>query len=70
VGWTVEEADGSITACERAAHFDPAAPRYRCSHGAAPAGNEPSAAPSSSPPSPAMTAEPPPPNPGSPLPIR
>ena len=64
VGWTVEEADGSTTACERAANFDPATPRYRCSHGAAPS------APSSLPPSPAMTTEPPPPNAGRPLPIR
>ena len=70
VGWTVEEADGSTTACERAGNFDPAAPRYRCSHGAAPAASGPSATGSSSPPSPTMTTEPPPPNPGSPLPIR
>ncbi|MGH3865591.1 MAG: hypothetical protein ACRDQ4_05525 [Pseudonocardiaceae bacterium] len=32
VSWTVEESDGSITTCERVAGFDPAAPRYRCSH--------------------------------------
>jgi hypothetical protein len=72
VGWTVEEADGSTTACERAANFDPAAPRYRCSHGAAPAGSGPSGAGPATPssPSPAMTTEPPPPNAGRPLPIR
>lgn len=34
VGWTVAEADGSLTTCERAEGFDPTAPRYRCSHGA------------------------------------
>lgn len=32
VSWTVEESDGSITTCERVAGFDPATPRYRCSH--------------------------------------
>lgn len=32
VSWTVEEADGSTTTCGRVAGFDPAAPRYRCSH--------------------------------------
>ncbi|MDQ4021786.1 MAG: hypothetical protein M3257_09225 [Actinomycetota bacterium] len=36
VGWTVAEADGSITTCERIEGFDPAAPRYHCSHGAPP----------------------------------
>jgi hypothetical protein len=36
VGWTVEESDGSITTCERVAGFDPAAPRYRCSHATSP----------------------------------
>jgi hypothetical protein len=36
MGWTVEEADGSITACERVTPFDPAAPRYRCAHTASP----------------------------------
>lgn len=36
VGWTVDEADGSTTMCERVADFDPAAPRYRCSHAASP----------------------------------
>jgi hypothetical protein len=34
VGWTVEEADGSSTMCQRAADFDAAAPQYRCSHAA------------------------------------
>ncbi|MGB6164429.1 MAG: hypothetical protein WCF33_16370 [Pseudonocardiaceae bacterium] len=33
VSWTVEESDGSTTTCERVAGFDPATPRYRCSHG-------------------------------------
>jgi hypothetical protein len=32
VGWTVEEADGSTTTCQRAADFTAAAPRYHCSH--------------------------------------
>jgi hypothetical protein len=36
VSWTVEESDGSITTCERVAGFDPAAPRYRCSHATPP----------------------------------
>ncbi len=36
VGWTVEEADGSTTTCQRAADFDTAAPQYRCSHAASP----------------------------------
>jgi hypothetical protein len=36
VGWTVEESDGSSTTCGRVAGFDPAAPRYRCSHAAPP----------------------------------
>lgn len=47
VGWTVAEADGSVTTCERAEVFDPTAPRYQCSHGA--------------PPSAATTTPPPPP---------
>lgn len=64
VGWTVDEADGSTTVCERAASFDPAAPRYRCSHGAGSSGAGPSA------PSPGTTTEPPPPNAGSPVPVR
>lgn len=34
VGWTVAEADGSLTTCERTEDFDPAAPRYRCSRSA------------------------------------
>lgn len=34
VGWTVAEADGSLTTCERAEGFDPTAPRYRCSRSA------------------------------------
>ncbi len=34
VGWTVAEADGSITTCERAEGFQPDYPRYRCSRGA------------------------------------
>lgn len=36
VGWTVAEADGSTTSCERAEEFDPTAPRYQCSHGPPP----------------------------------
>jgi len=36
VSWTVEESDGSITTCGRVAGFDPAAPRYRCSHATSP----------------------------------
>jgi hypothetical protein len=36
MGWTVAESDGSTTACERVAAFDPAAPRYQCSHVASP----------------------------------
>lgn len=36
VSWTVEESDGSSTTCGRVAGFDPAAPRYRCSHAAPP----------------------------------
>lgn len=52
VGWTVEEADGSTTACQRAAEFDAAAPQYRCSHA-------PSASPSPTP-SPTTTSPLPP----------
>ncbi len=56
VGWTVEEADGSTTMCQRAAGFDAAAPQYRCSHAA--------------PPSPSPTPTPPPaPGVGDPLPL-
>jgi hypothetical protein len=36
VGWTAQEPDGSLTSCERAAAFDPAAPRYQCSRTASP----------------------------------
>jgi hypothetical protein len=36
VGWTVREPDGSLTTCERVAAFDPAAPRYQCSHASSP----------------------------------
>lgn len=54
VGWTVAEADGSVTTCERAEVFDPATPRYQCSRGG--------------PPSPAATTAPPPGDEG-PLPI-
>ncbi len=50
VGWTVAEADGSITTCERIEGFDPAAPRYQCSHGAPPS------------PATATTTTPPPPS--------
>ncbi|MGH3766502.1 MAG: hypothetical protein ACRDS0_13955 [Pseudonocardiaceae bacterium] len=57
VGWTVEEADGSTTTCQRAADFSAAAPQYRCSHAA-------------SPPTPAPTTTPPPsPGVGDPLPL-
>jgi hypothetical protein len=61
VGWTVDEADGSTTTCERAADFTTAAPRYRCSHAVA--------STSSPSPSPAMTTEPAPPSTTSPLPL-
>ena len=61
VGWTVDEADGSTTTCERAADFTAAAPRYHCSH-AVPATTSPS-------PSPAMTTEPAPPSTTGPLPL-
>ncbi|MDQ4032645.1 MAG: hypothetical protein M3332_10415 [Actinomycetota bacterium] len=50
VGWTVAEADGSITACERVEGFDPRAPRYQCSHGPPPS------------PATATTTTPPPPS--------
>ncbi|MGH3852213.1 MAG: hypothetical protein ACRDR6_01680 [Pseudonocardiaceae bacterium] len=36
VGWTVQESDGSTTTCARVTAFDPATPRYRCSHATAP----------------------------------
>jgi hypothetical protein len=61
VGWTVDEADGSTTTCGRVAPFDPAAPRYRCSHTSPPP--PPSAQPS-------PTMETPPPALGGPLPVR
>ncbi len=61
VGWTVDEADGSTTSCERAADFTATAPRYRCSHAAPPT--------ASTAPSPAMTTEPAPPSTASPLPL-
>lgn len=57
VGWTVAEADGSITTCERIEGFDPAAPRYQCSHGAPPS------------PATATTTTPPPPSDEGVLPI-
>jgi hypothetical protein len=60
VGWTVEEADGSTTTCQRAAEFDPAAPQYRCSHAASPS---PSPTPSPT------TTSPPPPAVADPLPF-
>ncbi|MGH4008610.1 MAG: hypothetical protein ACRDTH_10730 [Pseudonocardiaceae bacterium] len=41
VGWTVAEADGSITSCERAGGFDPVAPRYQCFHGPPPSAAPP-----------------------------
>lgn len=50
VGWTVTEADGSVTTCERATEFDPAAPRYQCRH------NAPEQAEPSVPPAPASQA--------------
>lgn len=50
VGWTVAEADGSITTCDRVEGFDPAAPRYQCSRGAPPSS------------APATTTTPPPPS--------
>lgn len=30
LGWTTERADGSVETCNRAAPFDPEAPRYDC----------------------------------------
>jgi hypothetical protein len=60
-GWTVEEADGSTTTCQRVANFDVAAPQYRCSH-AAPQ-------PPSSEPSPTTTTTPPPTSLSDPLPV-
>lgn len=62
IGWTVEEADGSTTTCQRVAQFSVTAPRYHCTH----------ATSSSAPPtttSPTTTTEPPatttpPPSPG------
>lgn len=50
VGWTVDEADGSTTMCERLTPFDPSTPRYRCTRITSPT------------PSPAPTTEPPPPS--------
>jgi hypothetical protein len=50
VGWTVAEADGSITTCERVEGFDLTAPRYQCSHGEPPS------------PATATTTTPPPPS--------
>jgi len=62
VGWTVEEADGSTTTCQRAADFTAAAPRYRWPN---------AASGSTSPSPPTTTTEPPPPSDGSlRLPIR
>lgn len=61
VGWTVEEADGSTTTCQRAADFTVAAPRYRCSHATS---TETSTAPS-----PVMTTEPATPSDTVPLPV-
>jgi hypothetical protein len=55
VGWTVEEADGSTTTCQRAADFTAAAPRYRCTN---------AASRSTSPSPPTTTTEPPPPSSG------
>src|SRR2546421_167967 len=61
VGWTVEEADGSTTSCQRAADFTVTAPRYRCSHAAS--------ATSTAPSPPAMTTEPAEPSDTVPLPL-
>jgi hypothetical protein len=55
VGWTVEEADGSTTTCQRAAEFDPAAPQYRCSHAASPS---PTPSPTTTSPPPTAVADP------------
>jgi hypothetical protein len=57
VGWTVDEGDGSTTACERVAAFDPATPRYQCSHVASPS------------PAPPTTTQPPPSSVGGPVPL-
>ena len=61
VGWTVEEADGSTTSCQRADDFTVAAPRYRCSHAASTA--------TSTTPSPVTTTEPATPSDTVPLPL-
>jgi hypothetical protein len=62
VGWTVDEADGSTTTCQRAADFTAAAPRYRCAHA-------PASSSSAPPPPPAATTEPAPPTTTGPLPL-
>lgn len=54
VSWTVAEADGSTTMCDRVDDFNAAAPQYRCAHSAPP---PPEA-------SPTPTTPRPPPNPG------
>ncbi|HET9118101.1 MAG TPA: hypothetical protein VFN75_08535 [Pseudonocardiaceae bacterium] len=54
-GWTVEEADGSTTTCQRAAEFNAAAPQYRCSHAASPS---PTAEPTTTSPPPPAVADP------------
>lgn len=66
VSWTVEEADGSITTCERAADFDTAAPQYRCANSASSSSPPPS--PESSP-TPTDPPQSPPADPAGPLPL-
>ncbi|HET9256049.1 MAG TPA: hypothetical protein VFO16_12720 [Pseudonocardiaceae bacterium] len=60
VGWTVEEADGSTTTCQRVANFNATAPRYHCSRTASSA----AASPATTAPPPATTTPSPPPSGG------
>lgn len=62
VGWIVEEADGSTTTCQRVTDFTTTAPRYRCSHAAAPS-------PTPTPPAEPTTTTTAPPPPGDALPV-
>lgn len=49
VSWTVAEADGSTTTCERVADFNAAAPQYRCARSASPVSSPEPSPPQSSP---------------------
>ena len=60
MGWTVEEADGFTTTCQRVAQFSVTAPRYHCSHAASSSAPSPTTSPASSPTTPSPTTEPPP----------